>query len=191
MPPIERAYPGRAQLEWGQLEWARLVAGLVLVGGLAWGLSASASMATDSASRLGAGLGVAWICWVLRRSVWRERASQGEFEQALRPPPEPREPWPSSYGEIRRTVVLACSPHGAHAAEYKLRPLLRDLASRRLALHRGIDIGTQPEAALEVLGADLFAVVSREQAVPAHRLKEEPGVPLHELDDWLARLASI
>lgn len=188
MRSIEVSRLGRSRARVG---WTRLVAGLLLVGGLSWGLSTSGAVATASASRLGAGLGVAWICWVLRRVAWPEMASEGAFEQALRPSPEPRASFPSSYSEIRRTVVLACSSHGAHPAEYKLRPLLQALAAQRLALRHGIDIGTQPEAALEMLGADLFAVVSREQAVPAHRLKEEPGVPLEKLDDWLTRLASI
>lgn len=103
-------------------------------------------------------------------------AGRSLFERALRAPPRPR-PRPDALGSLERRVLLATET--AFEVHYRLRPLLREIASHRLSARRGIDLEADPEAAREALGAEAWELVRPDRAAPVDRLG--PGLRLADL----------
>jgi hypothetical protein len=164
----------------------------VLVGLACSGFVAGHVMSGASGARLGAGLAVAWTAVALRRALWQRGAPARAFELAASEEPAPEPSLPASYRTVLDAVSLACSPGGNDAVETRLRPLLRNIAVQRLSSHRGIDLLTDPSAALPLLGEDLYALVSRDYAARSERsAKAAPGIPVRVLEDWVERLDAI
>lgn len=81
------------------------------------------------------------------------------------------ESWPVELLEIEGRVSLARVSAFDH--QTRLRPLLRDIASRRLEANRHIDIEKQAGRSKEVLGAELWDEV--QPMVPSRDLRDSPG----------------
>ncbi|HET9059642.1 MAG TPA: hypothetical protein VFN61_06950, partial [Acidimicrobiales bacterium] len=140
--------------------------GRYLVVGLASSaLVAGHAMSGAAAARLGAGLVVVWTALYMRKALWPSRPPGHDFEVAVEGEPGAGANPPPSYRSVAYAVSLACAPGGGDALETRLRPLLREIAAQRLAAHRGIGLLTEPSAACELLGEDLFALVSRDHAL--------------------------
>ena len=88
---------------------------------------------------------------------------------------------------LEREVLLGTST--AFDFHYRLRPVLREIAARRLASRRGIDLDAEPARAREALGEETWALVRPDLAPPADRLG--PGLQLAELRRAVDSLARI
>ncbi|MHB8618409.1 MAG: hypothetical protein ACYDAG_02380 [Chloroflexota bacterium] len=80
--------------------------------------------------------------------------------------------------EIERLETLAMLAAGSAAdLHYRLRPLLRDIASQRLAVHRAIDMDRQPEQARLALGPATWELLRPDRPDPADRHARGFGLP--------------
>ena len=77
------------------------------------------------------------------------------------------------------------STANAFGLEFRLKPVLRDLARWRLQREHGIDLDRQPEAARRVLGESLWPLVQAAAAFPEFR---DPGIPLADVQAGIERL---
>jgi hypothetical protein len=99
------------------------------------------------------------VLWALWRAIGRSvpASRQGAFDNVRRVPPDP----PSKLPEvIAIEAVLLDAEWSWSGVEHRLRPLLRRLAADRLLDRRQIDIETEPNAARQILGEELWALVA-------------------------------
>jgi hypothetical protein len=104
-----------------------------------------------------------------------------------REPEKPEEPQPiAELDRIDRLVVLG----GANEFDlhYRLRPLLRQIASERLYDLYGIDLDTDPERVKPLLGDELWEIVRPDREVGR---RSWPGLPPAELAGHVARLEQL
>jgi hypothetical protein len=104
-----------------------------------------------------------------------------------RDPEKPEEPQPiAELDRIDRLVVLG----GANEFDlhYRLRPLLRQIATERLHDLYGLDLDREPERARALLGEELWAVVRPDREVGR---RSWPGLPAVELAGHVARLEQL
>jgi hypothetical protein len=102
--------------------------------------------------------------------------------------PEKPEPPPliAELERIDRLVVLgAANEFDLH---YRLRPLLRQLAGERLYGHYGVDLDRDPGRARQLLGEELWQLVSAEREVGR---RTGPGLPPAELAGHVERLEAL
>ena len=102
-------------------------------------------------------------------AVAAHRAAPAEasaFAAALEsgPPPDERVPEPE---RLERALELAQA--SAFDVHYRLRPLLREIASQLLASRRGIDLDAHAAAAREALGPDAWEIVRADRPRPSDR----------------------
>jgi hypothetical protein len=104
-----------------------------------------------------------------------------------RDPEKPEQPPPiAGLDRIDRLVVLgAANEFDFH---YRLRPLLRQLAADRLYGHYGFELDRDPERARELLGDELWQLVSPERQVGR---RTGPGLPPAELTAHVERLEAL
>lgn len=91
---------------------------------------------------------------------------------------------PEALDEVVRLVGLASASAGQF--DFRLRPILRELAAHRLRLGHGVDLGTQPSAARALLGDELFNIVGTEHPRPEDRSASGPSV--EEITGFVDRL---
>lgn len=118
------------------------------------------------------------------RSFEPQLGMRSPFE---RDPERPEEPQPiAELDRIDRLVVLG----GANEFDlhYRLRPLLRQIATERLHDLYGIDLDREPERARPLLGDELWAVVRSDREVGR---RSWPGLPAAELAGHVARLEQL
>lgn len=94
---------------------------------------------------------------------------------------------PEQLAALERLVMIG--PSGAHQFHTRLRPVLRSIAVHRLRSHHGIDLDGQPEAAAQVLGAELFEVVRSDRPAPKDR--RAPGPPSDAIGRLVERLEQL
>jgi hypothetical protein len=104
-----------------------------------------------------------------------------------RDPEKPRRPPPIAELErIDRMVVLgAANEFDLH---YRLRPLLRQVAGDRLYGHYGVDLDGDPGRARQLLGEELWELVSADRQVGR---RTGPGLPAAELAGHVERLEGL
>jgi hypothetical protein len=107
---------------------------------------------------------------------WARSPFERDPDQPERPPPI------AELDRIDRIVVLGVA--NEFDLHYRLRPLLRQLAGDRLARH-GFDLDRDPERARQLLGDELWKLVSPEREVGRRRAA---GVPLADLTRHVDRL---
>ena len=130
-------------------------------------------------------LGVVAVWKVLGRSAAVTASSPERFELDLRQPLVPA----TEIAGLRSVETdLRMSTASAFGLEFRLKPLLRDLASWRLSRNHGIDLATAPDAARRVLGEPLCDLILPADAFPEFRL---PGAPLDDVQAGLDRLERI
>jgi hypothetical protein len=113
-------------------------------------------------------------------------AGQSVFDAALQHRPKTNERL-QELVRLEREAALAQS--SAFDLHYRLRPVLREVASGLLAARRGIDLDRRPERARDVLGEETFELVRPDRDPPWDRLA--PGIELDELDRVVTRLEAI
>jgi hypothetical protein len=104
-----------------------------------------------------------------------------------REPEKPEEPQPiAELDRIDRLVVLG----GANEFDlhYRLRPLLRQIATERLYDLYGIDLDRDPERAKPLLGDELWEIVRPDREVGR---RSWPGLPPAKLAGHVARLEQL
>lgn len=82
-----------------------------------------------------------------------------------------------SLEELEHAVDFSQST--AFDVHYRLRPHLARVAAHRLAVRRGVDLGSQPEAAADLVGAAAWDLVRPDREPPTER--NAPGIPLARL----------
>jgi hypothetical protein len=116
----------------------------------------------------------------LEPEAWARSPFEREPEQAEQPPPIPE------LERIDRLVVLgAANEFDLH---YRLRPLLRKLAGDRLYGHYGFELDGDPERSRQLLGEELWELVSAERKVGR---RTGPGLPAAQLAHHVERLEAL
>ena len=113
-------------------------------------------------------------------------AAASPFERALARRRQPEERLPE-LERLEREVLLGMAT--AFDFHYHLRPLLQDVARRKLSVARGIDLDGDPDHARAVLGERTWDLVRPDREPPSNRLG--PGVAAADLTaavDTLARM---
>lgn len=129
------------------------------------------------------GIVAAWK--LLGRSAAVTASSPERFELDLRRPPVPV----TEIAGLRSVETdLRMSAASAFGMEFRLKPMLRDLASWRLSRNHGIDMAAQPEAARQVLGDPLWDLIRAADTFPEFR---DPGAPVEAVQAGLDRLERI
>jgi hypothetical protein len=176
-PAAERRQPviGRSAL---------LFTGLVAVAALAVVLSpADGQPFAARIAILMLGIVAAWK--VLGRSAAVTASTPERFELELRQPPMPT----TEIAGLRSVETdLRMSTASAFGLEFRLKPMLRDLAAWRLARNHGVDLATAPDAARQILGDPLWNLTRAAETFPEFR---DPGPPIEDVDAGLDRLARI
>lgn len=98
------------------------------------------------------------------------------FEAALHRPPRSQERLPE-LAKLEREVTLAAA--SSFDLYYRLRPILRAIASGLLTTRRGIDLDHQPERARAALGEETWDLVRPDKEPPRDR--HGPGVEPDQL----------
>ena len=127
---------------------------------------------------------VGWLAVVafVRVALLPHEPRESSFERAVRP----RTPRPmriESLVALERRVALATA--AAVHVHFRLRPILREIASARLAA-RGIDLDRDSDGARAVLGERLSELVRADRERPADAFA--PGISLAELEEHVATL---
>ena len=129
--------------------------------------------------------GVVAVWKVLGRSAAVTASSPERFELDLR---QPLVPATEITGLRSVETDLRMSAASAFGMEFRLKPMLRDLASWRLSRNHGIDMATAPDAARQVLGDPLWNLIRAAEAFPEFR---DPGAPIEDVQAGLDRLERI
>ncbi|HET6793343.1 MAG TPA: hypothetical protein VFH45_02805 [Acidimicrobiales bacterium] len=119
-----------------------------------------------------------------RRNAYRDPGSAFEAAVAGRGRHGPERP--AALEELERLVTFAVGRSGASDLHFRLRPLLRDMAARRLRTAHGVDLDADPEKARALLGDDLFDLVRADRPPPADRLG--PGLEVDTMAGVVERL---
>lgn len=109
--------------------------------------------------------------------------AQGSLVEEALEPEEPEERPIADLLRLERELSMAAARQ--FDLHYRLRPILRDIASARLE-QRGLDIDSGRPAVEELLGDELFELTTAEREPPANRLAPGPGID--RLDRTIARL---
>ena len=157
-----------------------------LVGIAALAIAFAPPDAQASAARLAIlGLGVVAAWRVLGRSAAVTASSPERFEVELLEPPAA----PAEVAGLRAVETdLRMSIANAFGLEFRLKPLLRELARWRLERNHGVDMDAAPEAARRILGEPLWHLTRAAEEFPEFRA---PGVPLAEVRAGIDRLEGI
>jgi hypothetical protein len=130
-------------------------------------------------------LGAAAAWRVLGRSAAVTASSPERFALELREPAAA----PVEIAGLRSIETdLRMSEASAFGLEFRLKPLIRELATWRLARNHGVDIAAAPNAARGILGDRLFELTRAAEVLPEYR---DPGIPLAELQAGVERLEEI
>jgi len=129
--------------------------------------------------------GIALVALVRHsRSRGAERGSR--FEAALRVR-TPKAPEPVELLRMERELELGIAD--ATHAHRRLLPLLRAVATARLAAHHGVELDRRPEAARALLGEDAWGLLRPDRPEPADR--HGPGVPRAVVAALIERVESL
>jgi hypothetical protein len=103
-------------------------------------------------------------------------------EEALDPEPPEERPIADLLRLERELSMASARQFDLH---YRLRPVLRDIASARLE-QRGVDLDSGRPIVRELLGDDLFELTAPDREPPKNRLAPGPGI--EGLDRTITRL---
>ena len=119
--------------------------------------------------------GLALLTFVL--AAHRAGANEASaFDAALRAEREPEERV-QELERLERALELAAA--SAFDVHYRLRPMLREIASQLLRARRGIDLERNPDGARAALGPDVWELVRPDRPAPQNRAAR--GAPLAQL----------
>jgi len=126
------------------------------------------------------GIGLLVLAAELRRLA--PTAERSLVEEALEPEPAEERPIADLLRLERALSMASARQFDLH---YRLRPILRDVASAKLE-QRGLDLDSGRPVVHELLGDELFELTAPDREPPANRLAPGPGV--EGLDRTIARL---
>jgi hypothetical protein len=156
-----------------------------IVFGVALGLHWTSAERTVDIYLLALG-GLAMLALVTATSGAAPSAVRSPFDAALRPP-RPRKPsLPTLEKTYRETVLGIARTFDFHV---RVRPVLREIASQRLASRRGLELDSDADAVRAALGDEAYELLRPERPPPERRF--DPGVDpqtLHRVLDALERL---
>jgi len=162
--------------------------GLALLGGgLVWAITAQ--FPRDRSLAIGIYVlvvGALALLTLTQATLAAHPAAVSPFERALerRPPRDERLP---ELERLEREVLLGMST--AFDFHYHLRPLLQDVARRKLSVAQGIDLDAEPDHARAVLGERTWELVRPDRESPRDRLG--PGVDAADLAAAVETLANM
>ena len=160
------------------------VAVVVALAGLAIALApADLRPAVSRLAILAIGILPAW--WLVRRFMSVTRSTPERFEAELRPPVASSADIPGLRA-VDHTMRMALG--SSFGVEFMLRPLLRELASWRLARNRGIDLDATPDLARRLVGEPLWTLIQAGEPVRDYRA---PGISLADVRTSLEQLERI
>jgi hypothetical protein len=116
------------------------------------------------------GLGLMVLASELRRLAPQAKGSL--VEEALEPEPVEERPIADLLRLERELSMAAARQFDLH---FRLRPILRDIATARLE-QRGLDIDSGRPQVQELLGDELYELTTAEREPPANRLAPGPGI---------------
>lgn len=161
-----------------------LLAGIAVVAALA--IASAPAESQGPAMRVAivaAGVLAAWR--VLGRSAAVTASSPERFETALLEPVVA----PTEISGLRSVETdLRMSSANAFGLEFRLKPLLRDLARWRLARNHAVDLDAAPDAARRILGEPLWRLTLAAEERPDFRA---PGSALADVRAAIDRLERI
>ena len=129
------------------------------------------------------GVVAAWR--VLGRSAAVTASSPERFDLELRRPPDA----PAEISGLRSIETdLRMAEASAFGLEFRLKPLLRELATWRLMRNHGIDMAVAPDAARGILGDRLWELTRAAAELPEFR---DPGITLAEIQAGVDRLEGV
>lgn len=177
--------PGRSGRRVASATWkAALV--LLITAVVAMGISLVPPDSRDLLTRLmvlAVGVVATWV--VLRISAPATRSTPERLDrELLQPAPVPTEL--ASLRAVDTTVRMATA--SAFGVEFRLKPLLRELAGWRLLRSTGIDLDSAPDLAARTLGDPLWRLVQTPEAPERY---DAPGISLEALQAGLDRLEQI
>lgn len=142
--------------------------------------------AQASAARLAIVVAGALAAWrVLGRTAPVTASSPEQFELDLRMPRAA----PVEIAGLRSIETdLRMSEASAFGLEFRLKPLLRELATWRLMRNHGVDMVAAPDAARDILGDRLFELTRAAGELPEFR---DPGIPLADVQAGVERLEGV
>jgi hypothetical protein len=108
------------------------------------------------------------------------------FERSLR---RRVEPFGRPADLTRLEVDLAFGAESASQLHSRVVPLLRQIASSRLASRHGVDLGHRPDAAHALLGDDAWELVRPDRPAPEDLLAR--GLPLRRVAETVSRLEDL
>jgi hypothetical protein len=108
------------------------------------------------------------------------------FEQALRRR-KPKSAPPEELLRMEREIVLGSAD--ADHAHRRLKPLLRGIASARIAARHGFELERRPEEARALLGEDVWELLRPDRPAPADR--DAPGVPRKAIVAAIERIEAL
>ena len=131
-------------------------------------------------------VGALALLTLTRATLAAHPAAASPFERALARRTARDERLPE-LERLEREVLLGMST--ASDFHYRLRPLLQDVARRKLSVARGVDLDAEPDHARSILGERTWELVRPDREPPRDRLG--PGVDAADLAaavDTLARM---
>jgi hypothetical protein len=129
--------------------------------------------------------GGAWLLLRLLRD-WTPGPASLPFEAVVKPRRARAAQLPDLEVEERRISFSSWLASDFHA---RLRPVLREIAGNRLAVHRAVDLELQPEAARGLLGEAAWDALQPGAEPPADRRARGPS--LAEIDRMLRALEAL
>jgi len=94
---------------------------------------------------------------------------------------------PAELQRLSSLVLFSCS--SAADLHFRLRPMLREIAAHRLAIHRSVDLDLQPEEARKVLGPAAWDLVRPDRPDPPDR--HARGIEMAAIGNIVAALEEV
>ena len=130
--------------------------------------------------------GLAMLALVTATSGAAPSGARSPFDAALRPKRPRKASLPTLEKTYRETVLGIARTFDFHV---RVRPVLREIASRRLASRRGVELDAEPDLARAALGEEAYELLRPGRLPPERRF--DPGVDaqtLHRVLDTIERL---
>jgi hypothetical protein len=107
--------------------------------------------------------GIGLLALVRATGVAQPGSTRSPFDRALREP-KPRSQRPPDLVRLEQQVALAATT--AFDVHYRLRPLVREIASQRLWRRHAVDLEHDQKRAQALLGEDVWELVSPDRLAP-------------------------
>jgi hypothetical protein len=149
-----------------------------------WGTGA---LDSGEAGRIAATATILLVVASLARWCRHAGLARSDFDASLQDDRRPPVARPAELVRMERLLTMTLT---AGDVQFRLRPLLADIARHRLVIARGIDLDRDEAAARASLGAHLYDIVRPDRPIPAERW-EPAGLGADDLADLIASLEAL